>query len=489
MRLLLTTFIVFGHTLGQYIYAAPTSEKLKLSPVFSDHMVLQRGRSLPIWGTSQPNEEITVEFAEQKVTTVVGPDGKWLVKLKALVVSTEGTDLVVCSSTGAKLVVHNVLVGDVWQASGQSNMDLPLSFFATPANHKDFEGRFSNTMMTTRLPLVRYMRTRPNRSGVVVGWQALDSPESLAGVSATALFFAMEIHQTQNIPIGILITSLGGTSIEEWLDPKTREAHPEWNTTYSERSVGLQCDTLVATALNFGITGTIWIQGEQNATRATNEAFARSMQYEEKFNSVIRGWRDAWNQGDFPFIFGQLSSQGKVPEGPGVDSPVAVIREAQRHTWEQISNTAMVVTCDFVSDWHYPQKDLAGNRLALAARRLVYGEANLVSSGPLYRKGIISSNEISLSFDYVGGGLITTNGKAPSGFAVAGEDNIWYWGNARFEGDTVKVSCPQVPNPTQLRYAWANRSLPNFNLVFNKEGLPASPFSTDPSNLLKEPNP
>jgi len=231
----------------------------------------------------------------------------------------------------------------------------------------------------------------------------------------------------------------------------------------------------VAPVVGYGIKGTIWIQGENNANTADAPT------YGERFKILIKGWRAAWGQGDFPFYYLSLSNMHAVQTDPNNASNVALIREGQRLALA-LPNTAMGVSIDIgdAGDWHYAAKPEAGRRLALLARALTYGESPLVYAGPMYRSKTISGDRINLIFDTFESGLAAKGGGALTGFAIAGPAGKWVWGNATISGDTVMVSSASVAAPARVRYAWADN--PVFNL-FNKEGLPASPFTTESSEI------
>jgi sialate O-acetylesterase len=228
----------------------------------------------------------------------------------------------------------------------------------------------------------------------------------------------------------------------------------------------------VAPAVGYGIKGTIWIQGEQNC----NAGDAPS--YGDRFKLLIEGWRDAWGQGDFPFYFGQLSSTSGTA-GPNDVSYVAEVREGQRLALS-LPNTAMSVNFDYAKgDWHYPNKPEAGRRLALPAKALLYEQSDIVYSGPQYVQKIVEGNKIKLLFIHTGGGLVAKNGKL-SGFAIAAASGSYVWGDATISGDTVIVSSSSIDKPARVRYGWSN--VPTASL-FNEEGLPASPFTTESPDL------
>jgi sialate O-acetylesterase len=266
------------------------------------------------------------------------------------------------------------------------------------------------------------------------------------------------------VAVGLVVTAVGGTTVESWLDPATLAANPSINTS----DKGGMWRSWVASVVGYGIRGTVWIQGEQNATAGGSAA------YGERFKLILKGWRAAWGQGDFPFYFGQLSSTSGTP-APNEVSYVAQVREGQRQALS-LPNTAMSVHMDIgVGDWHFPNKPEAGRRLSLPAKALLYGKTDLEYSGPMYESMTVSGNQAKLVFKHTGTGLMA-KGSLDNSFAIAGATGDWVWGQASVSGDTVIVSSASIAKPTRVRYAWANK--PTVSL-YNKEGLPASPFTTD----------
>jgi sialate O-acetylesterase len=352
-------------------------------------------------------------------------------------------------------------VGEVWQAAGQSNMDTRLSFYSTLA------GEISKA----NHPLLRYYTLR--QPGQTTTWQVV-SPSTAGPLSALAYFFGKEIQEKTGVAVGLVVTAVGGTTIASWLDPATLSAHSD----VKDSDRGSMWSSWVAPVVGYGLRGTVWFQGEQN----TNGTDAPS--YGERFNWLITGWRAAWGQGDFPFFFGQLSNIHDAQTDPNDTSTVAMVREGQRMALA-LPGTAMSVNMDIgiANDWHFPNKPEAGHRLALPARAKVYGEASLVYSGPLYISKSIAGDKVTLSFDQVGGGLMARDSEPLKGFAIAGAAGSWVWADANISGNTVVVSSPSVASPTRVRYAWGDN--PTFSL-YNKEGLPASPFTTESPDIVPQ---
>lgn len=426
---------------------------VRISKAFSDHTVLQRDMKVPVWGNASAGEEITVSIGTQKKTVTTPANGSWKVHLEPmkaagpLTMTIEGKN---------KITVKDVYIGEVWQVAGQSNMDTRLSFYSN----------LSDSIKKADVPLLRYFTLRqPGQSSGGGNPWIVVSPSTAGDLSATGYFFGKEIIKTTNVAVGLVVTAVGGTTITQWMDPATLSANPA--ITNSDK--GDMWDLWVAPALGFGIKGTIWIQGEQNCNAADAPLYA------ERFKLLIKGWRAAWGQGDFPFYFGQLSSTSGTP-GANDNSYVAQVREGQRLALS-LPNTAMSVNFDIgTGDWHYKNKPEAARRLALPARALLYNESNLVYSGPLYKTKIIDGDKIKLIFSNTGTGLVAKGGDL-SGFSIAGISGSFVWATtATISGDTVIVSTSSVKNPTRVRYGWSN--VPKASL-YNSEGLPASPFTTE----------
>jgi len=308
--------------------------------------------------------------------------------------------------------------------------------------------------------LMRYYTLR--QPGETTTWLVV-SPTTAGKLSATGYFFGKQIQKTTGLAVGLVVTAVGGTTVESWIDPATLSANPSVNT----GDKGGMWNQYVAPVVGYGIRGTVWIQGEQNCTAGL------SATYGDRFKMIIKGWRAAWGQGDFPFYYGQLSSTSGEP-GPNDVSYVAVVREGQRQALS-LPNTAMSVHMDIgVGDWHFPNKPEAGRRLSLPAQSLLYGKTGLEYSGPQYQSMIVSGNKVKLAFTHTGTGLMAKG--TLDGFAIAGASGTWVWGDATLSGDTVVVSSASVTNPTRVRYAWANKPTAT---LYNKEGLPASPFTTE----------
>lgn len=434
------------------------SARVSVGREFSDHMVLQRGMAVPIWGKADPGERVTVAFRGQAKTATAGTDGSWRVKLDPM--DAGGPFLLEVKGSNT-LSISDVLVGEVWQCGGQSNMDTRMSFY--PA--------YAETSRTADHPRLRFYTLR--QPGETPVWQVV-TPASVSRLSALGFFFGREIQRSQGVPVGLVVTAVGGTFISQWMDPAAIAADPVLSKNGDPGNASMYRQWVQPVA-GMAIRGTVWIQGEQDRSNGL------PVYYRDRFRALIQGWRKAWGQGDFPFYFVQLANYGSVQTLPGEAASSAVIREAQRLALD-LPHTAMAVAIDIgdASDLHFPNKRDAGLRLALPAKALLYGDQDLVHSGPLFESKVVDGDRIHLRFRHAGGGLSARGGGGLKGFALAGADNRFVWADASIHGDTVTVTSAQVPRPTQVRYAYGGNPIGN---LVNREGLPASPFQTEGPQL------
>ena len=453
-----TRLLLLGATLSSGLLYA----EVKPNILFTDGAVLQRGQNVPVWGTANDGEKITVEFAGQTATTTA-QGGKWKVELKPL---EAGGPFSMKISGNNTLTVNNLLVGEVWVASGQSNMEWIFNSSHEPDVERA-KAKYSQIRMITAAKAASLVPLDELQGN----WQEC-SPETVGGFSAVAYFFARDLHAKLGVPVGIISSSWGGTPAQAWTSAEGFEGHPELKG-YSDQlkaANALPADgsqnfpaalynAMIAPVVPYGMKGVIWYQGESNA--------GQSKEYQTLFPAMIADWRSKWKMGDFPFLYVQIAPfSGMPPE----------IREAQFLTLAKSKNTAMTVTTDYgdANDIHPKQKEPVGNRLSLAARALAYGE-KIVYSGPLYKAMKVMGGEIAIAFDSTGGGLVAKDGEL-KGFTIAGADGKFVPAKAEIKGANVVVSAEGVSDPKAVRYGWDN--VPDVNL-FNKEGLPASPFRTD----------
>jgi sialate O-acetylesterase len=297
----------------------------------------------------------------------------------------------------------------------------------------------------------------------------LDSPESVPPFTAVGYYFGRDLQESLGIPVGLISSNVGGTSAELWTSKEALAANDELKAKSGNPS-GQLWSSMIAPLTKFPIRGVIWYQGEANAPRA--------WQYRTLLPTMIRSWRDAWGQGDFPFLIVQLApfANGQPVAKEPIESTWAELREAQLLTSQTLPNVGMVVITDLGDERniHPPQKREVAERLALAAKAIAYSQ-NVPYSGPIYEKQTVSDDKVILHFKHVGSGLVAADGPL-QGFAIAGDDKIFHNATAKIDGDTVVVSSDQVPDPIAVRYGWADFPVVN---LWNKDGLPACPFRTD----------
>ena len=498
--------------------ALAASADVRLSGVFSDNMVLQRGKPLPVWGKANPGERVEVRFLGKKASAVADANGNWEAKLPALGVLKEGAELKVKGKN--EITLKNVLVGDVWLVSGQSNSEMTFGWGiingdAEKAKAKDYPNIRSIKFNHWVSPWPVKFRTANN------GPWYVDTSDVLNNVTAMGYFFAREINARTGVPIGLLDDNWSGCRIEPFICAeglakvpelanelknviKVREGILSWaeNVLAANKTGdfdGLeqvpeapiwtrQHNAMIEPIVRFPIAGALWYQGCSNGGEGKS--------YKLKLEALAAGWRAKWGY-DFPFYIVQLASFTERTNDPAGGNGYANIRNAMRVAAQTIPGAGLAVAIDIGNDRdiHPKNKYDVGRRLSLWALRDVYGEKDLVVSGPLYTGMKVEGAKIRLSFDHVGSGLVAgekepdTPGVMPTptpdgklrGFAIQGADNQWHWADAVIDGKTVVVSCADVAQPKNVRYAHRANPMGNCNL-YNKEGLPASPFTTEPLN-------
>jgi sialate O-acetylesterase len=485
---------------------------VRLPAIFGDHMVLQQNQKDRVWGWADPDEEVTVSIERQSRTARAGKDGKWLVELDPLPAGGPHTLTV----KGKNVVdFEDVLVGEVWICSGQSNMEWPVG----SANDPDLEIRTAN-FPGIRFITVPKVGTQERQSDFNGAWRVC-SPETVGRFSAVGYFFGRLLHQALDVPIGLINNSWGGSACEAWVrrdllasDERytqllerwaeiertfdTKKAAAEFETRMAEwseaeqkaKAAGQQppprpqqpgnpltgnarpaniYNGMVAPGIGFGMRGAIWYQGETNAGRA--------YQYRSLFPLMIRSWREEWNVGDFPFYWVQLADFRDEKSEPA-ESDWAELREAQTRTMSALPNTGEAVTIDLgeAQDIHPRNKLDVSKRLARWALARDYG-MSIVYGSPIYKSMERQGSKIVITFDQAGGGLKTFDTREVRGFAIAGADGKFLWAKANIVApDRVEVWSDNVTDPVAVRYAWADNPVCNLR---NREGLPVTPFRTD----------
>lgn len=466
--------ILVGLNLLAIIATFSADAKVVLSPMFSNNMVLQQKDRVALWGKSSAGKTvvITTSWNQKKYTIAADETGSWKVKVTT---PKAGGPYNITFDDGETTTLTDVLIGEVWICSGQSNMEMGLEGFGKVKNFRE-EVAAANYPTIRLLKVEKTTSTQPlTEAKFTEGWQ-ICSPQTVPQFSAVAYFFARNIQQHHNVPIGLIQTAYSGTPAQSWVSGPALEAIPQYDsvvkfiskTAASPKDAHIPSvlfNAMINPLIPYGIRGVIWCQGESNDKKA--------QQYKTLFPLLIKDWRNRWNK-EFPFYYVQLANFTEARDEP-VESTWAELREAQLQTLK-VPNTGMAVTIDIgeAKDIHPKNKQDVGLRLALIARAKVYKE-NIPYSGPIYKNHKIKESRFTISFDHVGEGL-QVKGDTLKGFAIAGADKKFYWANAKIEGNKVVVWSDAVKKPMAVRYAWANNPVCN---LYNTAGLPASPFRTD----------
>jgi sialate O-acetylesterase len=449
-------FILFLTIAISILFIARNSHaNVTVSNLFSNSMVLQRSVAIPVWGKASAGESVTVQFNGQSRTATPGNDGTWKISFDPM---NAGGPFTMTISGKNTITISDVFVGEVWQCAGQSNMDTRVSYYQ---QYRNIQNSFSN-------PLLRYYTIR-QPGGRITKWEKCTSPTLVGDLSCLGFFFGRELlEKFDTVAIGLIVTAVGGTTIASWLDPASLVDHPEIKK--NDTAAGSMYNTWVSPVVGCQMRGTVLIQGEQDRSAAL------APHYGERFPLLITGWRKMWGIGDFPFYWVQLANYGTVQTtATGGGGTTADIREVQRITLS-LPNTAMAVAIDIGDSLHFGNKQEAGRRLSLLPRALLYGETALEYSGPHFTEQSRQGSTIHCRFSHCTGGLSTKENNPPEGFAIAGADKRWVWGNTVIHGDSVSVTHPQGAAALYVRYAYAGNPVGNLT---NTTGLPASPFSTE----------
>ncbi len=480
--------------------------EVRLPNVVSSHAVLQRDVPIHIWGWSDPGETVTVRFHDQSRTANADDLGKWGLWLQPEHAGGPFT-LTAQGSSGSPVTLSDILVGDVWVASGQSNMEMPLNGFPGSAVLKNAQEEIANaTLPTVRLLRIEHKTSYYPVNDISATWTDC-TPQTAGDFSAVAYFFGRDINTREHVPIGLIDSTWGGTPVDTWIsmdgigsnaglmpmfaswahftadlsdtdliiakekreDAAAEQAHqpkPEhnWHPDALSWQPASLYNGMIAPLVPYTIKGAIWYQGE------TNSDPERAPMYSRFFSAMIQDWRAKWGEGNFPFLYVQISNFYSPHENWGL------LRDEQRRTLS-VANTAMAVTLDVGTrdNVHPPDKQTVGARLALAARATVYGEPQLEYSGPLFRTATVEGSTMRVWFDHAKDGL-AAHGPQLAGFEVAGADGKFAPAKAKIEGSTVVVEASGVSHPASVRYAWQGWTDAN---LFNKENLPASTFTSE----------
>jgi sialate O-acetylesterase len=465
-------------TLLIFTFSVLTFAQIQLPSFISNNMVLQQNFEAPIWGWADPGTHISItpNWSNTNYQTSADYNGSWFVKITTP--SAGGPYSIIINND----TLTNVMIGEVWVCSGQSNMQLAM--YKTENAEEEINN--ANYPDIRLFYAARDNARLPNKD--VYGQWDECTPKVDSTFSAVAYYFGRELYNQLHVPIGLLHFSWGGSTVQAWTNPEVLKTTPEGryyleifkekikNTPPGElprnyRDPGANFYGLIAPLIPYGIRGVIWYQGENNV-------FEHQL-YRNSFETMVKDWRDEWKEGDFPFYFVQLAPYNYSQKLVG-----AALRDAQRRSLD-IPNTGMVVTLDIGNpeDIHPKDKLDVGKRLSLWALAKTYGKENIVYSGPIYKSMKIEDNKIRISFDYVESGLYC-KGDTLKYFTIAGNDKVFHTADAVIENNTIVVSSDEVKNPIAVRFAFGNADEPN---LFNKEGLPASTFRTDDWDIITAP--
>jgi sialate O-acetylesterase len=484
---------------------------------FSDHAILQRDKPLPIWGTAAAGEAVEVSLGAQKASGKAGADGRWRVTLAAQPMSKEPLVLTVKGSN--TLTKSDILLGDVFICSGQSNMSMPMGTYSKlPEYPEDVK---------TASPLVRQFGAKDvaavEEQADIEGVWTVAGEKSVGGFTAVGYHFARALHARTGVPIGLLRAAKGSTIIELWLSEETILTDPTLKPLGDKLSAALKSyeeakkealaagkqpdaadfpphplseasplrphfstryNSMIAPFAGMALRGIVWYQAETNSLNPQIIAA-----YPAQQRALVTSWRKLFNDANLPFLYVQLPNYREVASDPGAVENWALMRESQTKALE-VPNSHMAVTIDIgqAEDIHPSNKYDVGERLAALAAHHIYGKKDVVPSGPMFKSMSVKGSKAVIEFSELGGGLIVglKEGRKPVAaqaggklerFAIAGEDKKWVWADAVIEGDTVVVSSPQVASPVAVRYAFSSN--PAGANLYNKAGLPAGPFRTD----------
>jgi sialate O-acetylesterase len=490
------------------VAASSGPAEVQVDKMFSDHMVLQRDLAVPIWGTADPGEKVTITFRGQQRQTEADKDGKWLVRLDPLKVGEPGRLTV---SGGNSVTFSDVLVGDVWVGSGQSNMAGSTGGYAK-----------RDEVLAAMVKAAPYPRLRLYRGG----WKE-STAQNINGFSAILFAFGQPLQKELDVPVGLIVGAVGGTPSGRWLSPEMLAADPACQAAFKKSGAGsleerqqkhrqalaewqkaaklakdqgkraprrprgpIKVGDLYAAHIEpvvpYAIRGALWDQGESGTAVREIDQFTM-------MGALIKGWRNVWGQGDFPFLYVQKPSGGGCawdPKGdpvtrlanPFAEQPAAANKDRDGLYRElhirimQHPNTAMVTASDLGSGVHPVNKSGYGARACRVALGFVY-DRDAGTCGPIYDSHKVEGKTIRVRFKHADKGLAFRHGEKLQGFEIAGSDGAYQWADARIDGEAVIVSSPNVAKPAAVRYGWS-RNHPWANL-FNKAGLPALAFRTD----------
>lgn len=464
--LFLAVFLISGIFFAQ-------AAQLKLPALVGNHMVLQQQSKISVWGWAKAGSTVAVkaEWIGNTEKTVTEKDGKWKLELQT---NEAGGPYQLEISSDTTYLLTDVMIGEVWVCSGQSNMQMPFRGYTSQpvvgSNDYIAHGHNNNIRLFT---VKRKLSVTPLDD--CEGSWSVSNPEDVGNFSAVAYVFGKYIQEVLNVPVGLIHTSWGGTPVEAWTDAATLESgFKEFDLSIldtpdeaNSKTPTVLFNGMINPVVSFTIRGAIWYQGEANRKKPE--------QYAKLFPAMIENWREHWNQPELPLYFAQIAPFK-------YDSTVnsAYLREAQLITAQTVANTGMAVTMDIgeLNCIHPAEKILVGKRLAYHALAKTYGLNGLQYNGPVFREMKVEGNAASLLFDFAEVGF-SSFGKPLTGFSIAGADRVFHPASARIKGKELVVSSEQVPSPVAVRYCWENFAVGS---LYNTAGLPASSFRTDDWN-------
>ncbi|SHG97211.1 sialate O-acetylesterase [Flavobacterium fluvii] len=455
--------------------------QVTLPKILGHNMVLQQQKEVPVWGTASAGEKISVSFAGQTKTTVADKSGKWSVKLRSMKASFTPREMTIKGTN--IIVLKNILVGEVWLCSGQSNMEYAMRKYskfqtAVKGNRppEDDLNTANNPNIRIFLDRRKYMEPSPEH----LGWDAAMG-RPLVDFSAVGYYFAKDLYAKLHVPIGMISAAVPGSRIEPWIQASKMDVAPVMKNgktldklSADDGGSGKFYDTMIQPLIPFALKGMLWYQGESNCFLNEN------IRYAYKLKTLIESWRTDWNDKKMPFYFVQIApyNYSASKDRPLSNENLPEFWEAQRLALHLKNTNTIAITdlVDSIADLHPGYKWEVGRRLSLVAANKAYGQKNVVCSGPTYQKMKVVNNTIEVSFSNTGSGLASRNGKPLSWFSIAGADGKFVSAKAEIIDNKVIVSAPEVPHPVSVRFGWNEAAQSNF---INKEGLPAVPFRSD----------
>lgn len=453
--------------------------EVKMPAFFGDNMVIQQNADAKMWGTAKPSSTVTVTpgWTTLKYSTKAGKDGKWKVTIPT---PAAGGPYDVTVSDGTPVTLSNVMLGEVWLCSGQSNMEMPMKGF----KNQPVEGA-NMAILKSRNPDIRLFTVKRNSSTVPVddvtgSWKEA-SPESVREFSATAYFFGRQIEELLHVPVGLIVVAWGGSACEAWMNDEMLQAFPEAAANIPEaggtipsknRTPSVLFKGMLNPLIGLAMQGVIWYQGEDNWNRAHT--------YTDMFSTMIKGWRDLWGHGEFPFYYCQIApyDYAIITEKGKEIINSAYLREAQAKVEHIVPNTGMAVLMD--AGWpegiHPPKKQVAGERLALLALNKTYNVEGIGAESPVYKSMEVKGDTVIVSFDRAPEWIAGKQSFESKQFQLAGEDKVFHPAKAWISRSKVMVKSDDVPHPVAVRYAFENASEGD---LFSTDGLPVSSFRSD----------